>query len=74
MLNQCAKNRNVQKRNRRRSQRRTILCPTPACYLESVSQRYSWYTEDVGQLQQRGLSKRNATITLVRLDDGIFDR
>jgi hypothetical protein len=47
-------------RNRKRSKRRAIYCPNHSCYLDSVSQKYSIYTDQAAQLQQRGIGKRNA--------------
>jgi hypothetical protein len=51
-------------RNRSRSKRRAIFCPIHGCHLDSVSQKYSLYADQVDQLQQRGISKRNATMLL----------
>ncbi len=47
-------------RNRKRSKRRAIYCPIHGCYLDSVSQKYKVYADKAGQLQQRGISRRNA--------------
>lgn len=47
-------------RNRKRSKRRAIYCPIHKCYLESVSPKYSLYADQAGQLQQRGVSRRDA--------------
>jgi hypothetical protein len=47
-------------RNRKRSKRRAIYCPIHECYLDSVSQKYQIYADQSGQLQQRGISRRNA--------------
>jgi hypothetical protein len=47
-------------RNRKRSQRRAIHCPIHGCYMDSVSQKHSLYTEKAGQLQQRGIPRREA--------------
>ncbi|PMB05923.1 hypothetical protein CEN45_02330 [Fischerella thermalis CCMEE 5198] len=49
-------------RNRKRSKRRAIYCPIHGCYLNSVSQKYQLYADRVGQLQQRGIPRRNALI------------
>lgn len=49
-----------QDRNRKRSKRRAIFCPIHQCYLDSVSQKYSIYADQAGQLQQRGINRRNA--------------
>ncbi|WP_315789062.1 hypothetical protein [Fischerella sp. JS2] len=47
-------------RNRKRSKRRAIYCPIHGCYLNSVSQKYQLYADRAGQLQQRGIPRRNA--------------
>ncbi len=47
-------------RNRKRSKRRAINCPIHGCYLNSVSQKYQLYADRAGQLQQRGIPRRNA--------------
>ncbi|MBU7587100.1 MAG: hypothetical protein KAF91_30345 [Nostoc sp. TH1S01] len=47
-------------RNRKRSKRRAIYCPIHSCYLDSVSQKYPIFADQPGQLQQRGISRRNA--------------
>ncbi|MEJ1934314.1 hypothetical protein WDZ92_29300 [Nostoc sp. NIES-2111] len=47
-------------RNRKRSKRRAIYCPIHGCHLDSVSQKYKIYADQAGQLQQRGISRRNA--------------
>jgi len=55
----------VQKRcdkNRRRSKRRPIYCPVHGCYLDSVSQKHSLFTEQVSHLQQRGIPRREALL------------
>lgn len=49
-------------RNRKRSKRRAIYCPIHGCYLDSTSQKYSLFTDQAGQLQQRGVSRRDALI------------
>ncbi|BBD57356.1 hypothetical protein NIES2109_01220 [Nostoc sp. HK-01] len=49
-------------RNRKRSKRRGIYCPIHGCYLDSVSQKYQIFADKPGQLQQRGMSRRNALI------------
>lgn len=51
-------------RNRKRSKRRSIRCPAHGNYLDSVSQKYSLFADRAGQLQQRGVSRRNA-LTLI---------
>ncbi|MBE9049458.1 hypothetical protein IQ243_03380 [Nostocales cyanobacterium LEGE 11386] len=47
-------------RNRKRSKKRAIYCPVHGCYLDSVSQKYQLFADQPGQLQQRGMSRRNA--------------
>ncbi|BAZ20165.1 hypothetical protein NIES4073_10410 [Kalymmatonema gypsitolerans NIES-4073] len=61
-------------RNRKRSKRRGVHCPVHGCYLQSVSQKYTLFANRAGQLQQRGVSRRNAlmllaTKTAVSLED-----
>lgn len=52
------------KRNRKRSKRRGTYCPVHGCYLDSVSQKYPLFASQVGQLQQRGISRKNAQILI----------
>lgn len=47
-------------RNRKRSKRRAIYCPLHNCYMDSMSQKYSLFAERAGQLQQRGISRKEA--------------
>ena len=47
-------------RNRKRSKRRSIYCPTHNCYLDSVSPKRPLFADRPGQLQQRGVSRKNA--------------
>lgn len=47
-------------RNRKRSKRRAIYCPIHGRYLDSVSQKYKIFADQASQLQQRGMSRRNA--------------
>ncbi|MFM5897611.1 MAG: hypothetical protein ACKO8W_08925 [Dolichospermum sp.] len=49
-------------KNRKRSQRRAIYCPIHNCYMDSVSQKYRLFTEKPGQLQERGIARREAMI------------
>lgn len=51
-------------RNRKRSKRRAIFCPIHGCAIHSVSQKHSLFADRAGQLQQRGISRRNA-LTLI---------
>ncbi len=47
-------------RNRKRSKRRLIHCPIHNWCLDSVSPKYTLFTDQPGQLQQRGISRLNA--------------
>ncbi|MEL7245201.1 MAG: hypothetical protein AAFV71_24610 [Cyanobacteria bacterium J06633_8] len=49
-------------RNRKRSKRRAIYCPIHNCYIDTLSKKYPLFADTAGQLQQRGLSRRNAMI------------
>ncbi len=49
-------------RNRKRSKRRAIYCPIHGCYLHSTSQKYQLFADRPGQLQERGMSRRLASI------------
>lgn len=51
-------------RNRKRSKRRGIYCPIHACYLDSVSPKYPLFADQVGQLRQRGFSRKNAQLLI----------
>ena len=51
-------------RNRKRSKRRSIYCPVHGCYLDSVSQKYQLYADRPGQLQQRGVGRREALMLI----------
>ncbi|MDJ0795244.1 MAG: hypothetical protein QNJ51_00155 [Calothrix sp. MO_167.B12] len=51
-------------RNRKRSKRRAIYCPIHGCYLDSVSQKYPLFASSPGQLQHRGVRKREALILI----------
>ena len=51
-------------RNRKRSKRRAIYCPIHGCYLDSVSQKYRLFADKPGQLQERGLSRRAALLSI----------
>lgn len=44
-------------RNRKRSKRRAIYCPIHNCYLDSVSQKHSIYSNQTSHLKQHGLGK-----------------
>lgn len=47
-------------RNRNRSKRRSIFCPTHGEYLDSVSQKYPLFATKPEHLQQSGLGRRAA--------------
>lgn len=49
-------------RNRKRSKRRAIYCPIHGCYMDSVSQKYGLFAQQAGQLQQRGMRRKEAMI------------
>ncbi len=51
-------------RNRKRSKRRAIYCPIHTCYLDSVSQKYPLFANHPGQLQQRGVRRREALMLI----------
>ncbi|MBE9179508.1 hypothetical protein IQ268_13140 [Oculatella sp. LEGE 06141] len=51
-------------RNRKRSKRRAIFCPAHNCYLDSVSQKYPLFADRPGQLQQRGVNRRDALMLI----------
>ncbi|TVQ13505.1 MAG: hypothetical protein EA368_02185 [Leptolyngbya sp. DLM2.Bin27] len=54
-------------RNRNRSKRRAIYCPTHRIYLDSVSQKYPLYTTQAEHLQQRGMGRRLALTVVAGL-------
>lgn len=49
-------------RNRKRSKRRSIYCPIHHCYLDSASPKYALFADSARQLQQRGISRKNALL------------
>lgn len=51
-------------RNRKRSKRRAIYCPTHGCYLDSASQKYSLYADRVEHLRQHGVGRRSALMLM----------
>jgi hypothetical protein len=51
-------------RNRKRSKRRAIYCLIHDCYLESVSQKYPLFADQAGQLQQRGVGRKQAMLLM----------
>ncbi|MBD1918211.1 hypothetical protein [Leptolyngbya sp. FACHB-60] len=48
------------RRNRNRSKRRAIYCPSHNCYLDSVSQKHPLHATKPEHLQQRGMGRRQA--------------
>lgn len=46
------------RRNRNRSRRRPICCPSHGCYMDSVSQKYPLYADKAEHLRQRGFSRK----------------
>ena len=54
-------------RNRNRSKRRSLYCPTHGCYLDSVSQKYPLHTTKPEHLQQRGMGRRLALTVVAGL-------
>lgn len=55
------------RRNRNRSKRRAIYCPSHNCYLDSVSQKYPLHTTKPEHLQQRGMGRRQALTVVAEL-------
>jgi hypothetical protein len=51
-------------RNRKRSKRRAVYCPTHGCYLDSVSPKFPLFADSVGQLQQRGVSSKKSRLLM----------
>lgn len=51
-------------RNRKRSQRRRIFCPTHGGYLESTSRKYRLYADKAETLQERGMPRRTALLVV----------
>ena len=51
-------------RNRKRSKRRAIYCPIHQCYLNSVSPKYSLFTDCAQQLRQRGMGRKSALMLI----------
>jgi hypothetical protein len=51
-------------RNRKRSKRRAIFCPVHNCLIDSASQKYSLFADQAGQLQQRGVNRKNALLLM----------
>ncbi|KAM3099456.1 hypothetical protein ACKFKG_03315 [Phormidesmis sp. 146-35] len=51
-------------RNRKRSKRRAIYCPVHGCHLHSVSQKYSLFADRAEQLQQRGVGRKAALMSM----------
>ncbi|NMG06329.1 hypothetical protein [Brasilonema sp. UFV-L1] len=53
-------------RNRKRSKRRAIYCPTHQCYLNSMSQKYPLFADRAEQLHQRGISRQKALMLMAK--------
>ncbi|GCL36935.1 hypothetical protein SR1949_20410 [Sphaerospermopsis reniformis] len=51
-------------RNRNRSKRRAIYCPVHNCYMDSMSQKYNLFAERPGQLQERGIRRKEALMLI----------
>ncbi|QYX29923.1 hypothetical protein [Sphaerospermopsis torques-reginae] len=51
-------------RNRNRSKRRAIYCPVHNCYMDSMSQKYSLFAERPGQLQEKGIRRKEALMLI----------
>jgi hypothetical protein len=51
-------------RNRKRSQRRSILCPRHGCHLNSVSRKFALFADSPGQLQSRGMARLPAQLLI----------
>ena len=46
------------RRNRKRSKRRAIYCPTHECYIDSVSQKHRLYADKAEHLRERGMGRK----------------
>jgi hypothetical protein len=64
MDQQQAQPRSQRNRKRPGAGGRRLQCPIDGCTLESVSQKYRLYADSVAQLQQNGLSKRQASLAM----------
>lgn len=53
-------------RNRKRSKRRSIYCPVHGCHIHSVSQKYTLFADQAEHLQQRGVGRRHAMMSVAR--------
>ncbi len=49
-------------RNRKRSKRRAVHCPIHGCHLDGTGHKYRLFADRVGQLKERGISRRNALL------------
>jgi hypothetical protein len=49
-------------RNRKRSKRRGVFCPTHGCYLDSLSQKHTLFADQVEQLHDRGINRKHAML------------
>jgi hypothetical protein len=51
-------------RNRKRSKRRSILCPKHGCYLDSVSQKHYLFADTPEQLRLRGVNRLSSELLI----------
>jgi hypothetical protein len=51
-------------RNRKRSKKRAIYCPTHGCHLSSVSPKHSLFVKSAKELQQRGISRQSSQLLI----------
>lgn len=52
------------RRNRKRSKRRAIYCPTHGCYIDSVSQKHRLYADKAEHLRERGMSRKTSVMVM----------
>ena len=51
-------------RNRKRSKRRQIFCPSHGCLVDSTSPKYPLYADQVEHLKQRGVGNKTARLVM----------
>ncbi len=51
-------------RNRKRSKRRQIFCPSHGCLVDSTSRKYTLYADRVEHLKQRGMGNKTARLVV----------
>lgn len=61
-------------RNRKRSKRRAIYCPIHQCCLNSVSPKYTLFTDSAQQLRQRGITRKSALMLIAERGTIALDR